>query len=216
MRVREDVQTFGVPWPEYDEILSVTVVETPSATVLFGGGIEETADRLVEIATSCDVDVVVIEHGDFDHYDAIPDLRSSLDLEVAVPRLDAPDVRNAGIRPDIFLSDGRTYWDTIQAIRVPGHTAGNMAFLHRDVLIAGDTVCGSDSVFAANDDWPGKLGIIVPQYNLDDELARRNVCGLLCYPFRSVLVAHGSDVLDDGMSAVESLAAFLPSDTSES
>lgn len=208
MRVRDGVHTFDLDW-DYDEPLSVQVIQTTEATVLFGGGDESTGTDLVDIAESYGVEVVVAEHGDGDHYAGIPALRNAIpDLEVAVPAGDRPSIEEAGIDVDQPLEAGRTYWG-FETIPAPGHTPDNMAYLYGNTVVAGDTVVGADSIFAADDDWQGPLGVCTADYNADDAQTRASVSNLLDYDFDAVLVSHGENVLSDGSEAVRTLVDDL-------
>ena len=205
MQVRPGVDTYDLAWT-YDEPLSVHVVETDEGSVLFGGGDASAADAVVEVAREHDVDAVVVEHGDGDHYGGVPALREAIgpDLEGAGPAGDARFLEDAGIAPDRPLEDGDRFYGVL-AISVPGHTPDNMAYLVDDVLIAGDTVAGADSTFAAAGDWSGPLAALTSDFNADDAAARENVTRLREYDFDVVLVTHGSNVTEDGREAVETL-----------
>lgn len=207
MQLRTGVHTFDLEW-DYDEPLSVHILDTTDSTVLFGAGDESTADDLVDIAREHGVDAVVVEHGDVDHYGGVPALRDALDVPVAVPAGDATFLEDAGIDPDVRLDAGETYRG-IETIPAPGHTPDNMAYLYGDVLVAGDTVAGADSMFAAAGDWSGPLAPMTPEYSADDEQARGSIRRLLDYEFDLVLVTHGSNVREDGRRAVETLVADL-------
>ncbi|MDG5776499.1 MBL fold metallo-hydrolase [Haloarculaceae archaeon H-GB2-1] len=207
MEVREGIHTYDVEW-QYDEPMSVHVVERDGTTVMIGGGAAASADELVGIAADHGVEVVVAEHGDPDHMNAIPEIRAALDVEVAVPAGDARFFEAAGIDPDRLLDGGETYWG-IETISTPGHTPDNMAFLVDDVLVAGDTVVGVDSVHTADEDWSGPLAVTPPSYNPDDEQMRASVSTLLDFDFEVVLVSHGDHVLDDGHDAVATLVDDL-------
>lgn len=209
MEVRTGVHTFDLAW-DYDEPLSVHVLETAESTVLFGAGDESTAGELVDVAREHGVDAVVVEHGDGDHYGGVPALREALDVTVAVPAGDAKFLEDAGIEPDVRLDAGERFRG-IETIAAPGHTPDNMAYLYGDVLVAGDTVAGVDSMFAAEGDWSGPLAPMTPDYNADDERARDSIGTLLEYDFEMVLLTHGSNVTGDGRGAVETLVADLDS-----
>lgn len=209
MQVRPGVDTYDLAW-EYDEPLSVHVVATDEGTVLFGGGDASAADALVDVARDHGVDAVVVEHGDADHYGGVPALRDALGsrFEVAVPAGDAGFLEDAGVDPDRLLEDGDRFYG-ILAISVPGHTPDNMAYLVDDVLIAGDTVAGADSVFAAEGDWSGPLAPMTPDFNADDAAARENVGSLREFDVEVVLLTHGSNVTGGGREAVETLLSDL-------
>ncbi|MFB6301236.1 MAG: MBL fold metallo-hydrolase [Halobacteriales archaeon] len=210
MEIQSGVYTYDLEWEynEYTEPLSVTIIETDAGTVLFGGGDSYTAEELVGIAEDHGVDAIVIEHGDVDHYDAVPALREAIDPEVAAPAGDMRKLNAAGIAVDVELTAGEPYRDVLP-IATPGHTPDNMAYLYDSVLVAGDTVVGSDSVFAAAGPWSGPLAVITPDFSHDDAQARDSVANLLDYEFDTVLVTHGSNVLSDGYDAVETLVADL-------
>lgn len=210
MEVNERFETFDIDWSfeGIEEPLSVHVVEADGATVLFGGGDDSIADELVELAREHEVDVVVVEHADPDHYTGVPALREALDVEVAVPAGDADTLREAGVEVDHLLEPGETYWG-IRTVSAPGHTPDNMAYLYGEVCVAGDTVCGSDSVFAADDDWSGPLGVLMPGLSHDDAQARASVATLLEFGYEVVLLTHGSSVLEDGLEAVETVVEDL-------
>ena len=210
MDVTDKVSTYDLPWSYggYNEPLSVHVVETDEATVLFGTGTEDTADDLLESIDGHDVDIALVEHGDIDHYGGVPSLREELDIEVAVPAGDADFLEAAGIAADHLLEAGESYWD-IETISAPGHTPDNMAYLHDDLLVAGDTVCGSDSPFRAEGDWPGRLAPLAAELNNDDSLTLRSISNLLEYEFEMVLTSHGQNTLSDGHSEVAKLVESL-------
>lgn len=204
MKIRPGVHSFEVEWSA-DEPLGIHVIETNDASVLFGAGTEESGERVAGIGADYDVDVVIVEHGDRDHYGGVPTLREAVtDIEVAVPADDASFLEEVGIGVDHRLEAETTYWG-ITTISAPGHTPDNMAYLYENVLIAGDTVLGADSVFAVDGDWSGAFA--VSGSNVDDEQARESVSNLLEYDFDTVLVSHGENVVEDGYSEIETLIA---------
>lgn len=207
MEVADDVHAYGLDW-QYDEPLWVHVAEGDEGTVLFGGGDESATDELVAVAKDHAVEAVVVEHGDGDHFGGVPALREALDVEVAVPAGDAEFLREAGVKVDRELAAGDTYYG-FECIAAPGHTPDNMAYLADRTLVAGDTVAGSDSAFAAEGEWSGPLAPMTGDFNADDEQARESVSRLLDHEFERVLVTHGSSVLTDGHAAVELLAEEL-------
>ncbi len=203
MQVTEGVQTYDLEWNR-GEPLSVHVVETSEATVLFGAGDEYTSAALVDIARAHAVDAVVVEHGDVDHYRGVPALREALDLAVAVPAGDAGFLLDEGIEPDRRLQDGDRFFG-VRAIELPGHTPGNMAYLVDGVLIAGDTLAGVDSKYAADGEWTGPLTVMDEDHNAMDRRARDVVSRLAEYEIETVLVTHGSNVVGGGSDAIGTL-----------
>lgn len=211
MQIEDTVSTYSVDrteGPYEGESLSVHVVRTPTATVQFGAGDEHTADRVADVVADHDVSIVVAEHADPDHYRGIPGLREAFDFEVAVPEADAHVLVEEGIDVDHRLRPGERYWG-IETIGVPGHSPGNMSYLYNDVLIAGDSVVGSDFERAADEHWSGRLAVLGPDSHHDAEAARDNVTVLLTYDFETVLVTHGSNVLTGGTAEVRTLVDDL-------
>jgi glyoxylase-like metal-dependent hydrolase (beta-lactamase superfamily II) len=204
MQIRPGVSTHALDW-EYDEPIHLHVVETGTATVLFGTGPSESADAVLALASERDVDVAVAEHGDPDHVGGASRLGADAGIEVAIPAGDADALTAAGVDPDHRLTAGTDYWG-VDPVAAPGHTRDNMAFLYDDVLVAGDTVVGRGSQFTADEDWSGPLAITPADFNDDDALARESVAGLLEYDFETVLVSHGDHVVTGGPAAVRTLA----------
>lgn len=208
MQLRNGVYSYGLNW-HADEPLGVHVLETDGATILFGAGMDDTADQIVDIADTHEIDVVIAEHGDPDHYGGIPALRDAVaNLTVAVPAGDASFLEDAGIAVDRPLEPEETVWG-VRTIAVPGHTPDNMAYLYEDVLVAGDTIAGADSAYAAEDNWSGPFAVITPDFNADDARTRESVERLATYDFETVLLTHGNNVERDGDAAVEQLIADL-------
>lgn len=207
MEVRPGVHTYDLDW-QFDEPLSVHVVETRSGAVLFGAGDESCDEAVVEVARDHDVRYVVVEHGDGDHFGGVPRLREAVAPKVAAPAGDAPALREGDVEPDRLLEPGDRYRGAL-AVAAPGHTPGNLAYLWNGVLVAGDTVAGVDSTFAGVGDWSGPLAVLGQDYNADDLQARRSVRGLLDHDFETVLVSHGANVVEGGREAVATLVEDL-------
>lgn len=208
VQIRPAIDTYEVDWG-YDEPLGVHVIDTGDVTILFGGGTEGTAAAVTDIAADHGVDVVLVEHGDGDHFGGVPALREAIDdVEVAVPAGDASALEDAGISLDRRLDAGETYWG-IETIATPGHTPDNMSYLYEDVLVAGDTVVGADSEFAAEGDWSGAVAPCTPDFNADDEQTRASISILGDYEFDAVLVSHGANVRSGGREEIDRLIADL-------
>ncbi|MFW5918736.1 MAG: MBL fold metallo-hydrolase [Halanaeroarchaeum sp.] len=210
MDVRDDVFAYDLPWGwgDVEEPLSVAVVETAEATVLFGTGDESTADDLLDVAREHDVDVAVAEHGDVDHYGGIPSLREEFGVTIGIPAGDTQFLDDAGVHYDVEMEAGETYWG-VETIGVPGHTPDNMAYLYDDVLIAGDSVAGSDSAFAMAGDWPGALAPLTDEFNADTDLALESIPALAEYDVETVLTAHGQNALEDGNGEIDLLVKAI-------
>ena len=206
MEVRDGVYTYDLPWSfgGYSEPLSVHVIEADGTTVLFGSGTAETVDDLVENVGQHDVDVVFVEHGDVDHYGGVPRLREEWDIEVAAPAGDVALIEAESVEVDRQLEGGRSYWG-IETISAPGHTPDNMSYRFEEVLVAGDTVCGSDSPFAADDAWQGAFAPLQPDLNDDDQQTLASISNLMDHEFEVVLTTHGQNALENGHGEIETL-----------
>jgi len=226
MEVRPNVYTYDLEW-NLDDPLTIQVVETDEARLMFGGGKEITAEQQIDIGKEHDIDVVVVEHGDGDHFEAIPEMQEVLDFEIAAPEGDIPFVegerswdrtgtkratdesRKTGVTVDIPLEAGDTYWGIIKTIAAPGHTFDNMSFLYEDILLAGDSVVGRYDREDEGTNWSGDLAMLAPEQYVDVEDAYNSVDKLLKYDFEIILVTHGNHVLEDGYKAMETLAGDI-------
>lgn len=208
MQLREGVETFQLRWPEGPEPLSVHVIETGEATLLFGTGTASTADQLTALLKGRGVDVAVIEHGDADHYGGAATLREQLGCAVAAPAGDEDLLREADVPVDHWLEPAETYWG-VETRTFPGHTPGNMAFRYEDVVVAGDTVVGRDSSFAGPDTGTGPLAVIDDEYSADPELARESARALAQLEADVLLVTHGSNVEGGATLALTTLGKEL-------
>jgi glyoxylase-like metal-dependent hydrolase (beta-lactamase superfamily II) len=158
------------------------------------------------------VDRVVIEHADTDHYGALPQIVDRFDPEIYLPFEDQGFLPRAynGIEATKLLDDGDEVVG-FRAISIPGHTLGNMSFLHegRDLLVAGDSVVRSDSDIAGADDWSGPLAAPADVFNRDTEAARSNLDALAGIEAEAILMTHGDDLESGGTEAIDTLLADL-------
>lgn len=215
----DDVYSYDLLRPKYDdsvpqtnEPVSVHVVDGEE-TVLFGTGFESGFDRLsTELEAFGGPDVIVVEHADPDHYDALPALVDEYpDATVAAPELDVDELEAAvDVTVDVPLSHDEVRWG-IRTIHVPGHTPGNMSFLHEasDALVVGDTFVHRNSFAAAPGDWSGTFAPVKPGLNADDEATRANVDVLLDYDFEAALLTHGLNAPTGAKPDVETLVDDL-------
>lgn len=216
------IYSIDLPRPTYpflpdeiptDEPVSVHVV-AGDETVLFGAGYAVGAATLIrEFGRDGGPDVLVVEHAHPDHYDAVPILRELYDdLTVAIPEDDVAALQEAGIDPDLRLRHDDEIGGT-RAIHLPGHTPGNMSFLHEatGILFAGDTFVHSTSPNAAPGEWSGPFAPMKPVLSDDDEQARRSIRSLAEYDVESAYLTHGPNVSDAApalKTLVDDLASF--------
>ncbi len=85
---------------------------------------------------------ILLTHNHMDHLGALSELRSKLNIPVAVH---ASDVENLPSPPEILLNDGDivSFGNiTLKVLHTPGHTPGSLCFLASNylILISGDTI----------------------------------------------------------------------------
>lgn len=216
--IPEDIHSFETlrppnpqpPRPRTNEPVSVQILDRDEV-VLFGTGFEAGANPLVDYLDDLGgLDVIVVEHTDPDHFDALPLLVEEFDAEVAVPALEADVLRENGMDVDIELEHDEVRWG-LRTIHVPGHTLGNMSFLDEasSSLIVGDTFVHKNSFAAAPGAWNGEFAPIKPSLNADDEAARQNMAILADYDFDAALTTHGLDVPEGARSEFDTLLEDL-------
>lgn len=214
---REDVVRIDLPRPDLPPYLTASPDEPIGCHLidgtLFGTGYALSADELREtLEAHGGVDRVVIEHEDTDHYGALPQVAEAFDPTIFVPDGDHAFFQRtyAGLEPDRRLADGDAVGG-FRAIRVRGHTYGNMAFVDesRELLVAGDTVVRSDSDIATADDWSGPLAPPADRFNRDTDRARRNLVALAGLAVEDILLTHGADVHGGGRDAMDRLLGDL-------
>jgi hydroxyacylglutathione hydrolase len=83
---------------------------------------------------------LLITHNHFDHTGALKSLIKELQIPVAAHAADASQLP---VSPDIYLEDGDhlTFGKhALWTLHTPGHTAGSLCFLLKDLLFSGDTL----------------------------------------------------------------------------
>lgn len=180
--------------------------------VLFGTGYAFSAAHLLDALDDLGgVDTVVVEHADTDHYGALPQVVERYEPAVIVPEDDRGFLpRTYDLAADRLLAGGDEVAG-FQAVTVRGHTYGNLAFVDEEhgLLVAGDTVVGSDSDIAAPGRWSGPLAPPAARFNRDDERARENLVALADRAVKDILLTHGDDVFGGGTNAVDRLLGDL-------
>lgn len=207
-----DVYRINLPRPDLpahvlaspDEPIGCHVIDGDH-TILFGTGYALSTQQLLDALEPLPpLDVVIVEHGDSDHYGALPGIRDTYDdVTVAIPQDDQVHLlRIHETPPDVLLEDRDERWG-LTAMTIRGHTYGNMAFIDpgRNLLIAGDTLVRSTSDIAPNESWSGPLAPPAERFNQHTQRARDNIIKLADYSFDSVLLTHGDDVIGDAQTA---------------
>jgi glyoxylase-like metal-dependent hydrolase (beta-lactamase superfamily II) len=83
---------------------------------------------------------ILITHAHMDHIGALSQLKSELEVPIAVHPLDA---KGLPLRPEMLLGDGDTVSFgriNLKVFHTPGHTPGSLCFLTGKYLISGDTL----------------------------------------------------------------------------
>jgi len=100
----------------------------------------DNADKILGQLAGTRLKCVVLTHSHIDHTGALGELKSALNIQVAVHPLDADDLP---FPPDIHLNDGDTLdvgMLRIKVLHTPGHTPGSTCFLVGRYLLSGDTI----------------------------------------------------------------------------
>jgi hydroxyacylglutathione hydrolase len=101
---------------------------------------------------------IVITHSHFDHTQALEEVKSRLNIPIAVHPLDAAQLPCPA---DIDLQDGQTLTIgalTLTVLHTPGHTPGSICLLTGKYLLAGDTIFPGGP---GHTDSPGDLTTIL-------------------------------------------------------
>lgn len=192
------------------EYVCVFVLEDRPAgsTTLVDTGFDRTADYLVSelrdgVGT---VDRVVLTHDGGDHYGGLDAVVDAFDPQICAAAGEHDLVEAIDHEPDVAFAHGDVLEGDIEVVQVPGHSPCPSALLLRDlgVLISGDVLDGAD-----RRGLPAGYLLAPPEtFNHDHAAAERNLATLLEYDFDTVLVFHGSHVLEDAKGKLERFLEF--------
>lgn len=176
--------------------------------VLFGTGYESTVSQLSRTLPR-KPDVVVVEHGDPDHYGAVPALREEIEgLTVAAPAGDRERFVDAGVGIDSYLEDGDECFG-FEAIHVPGLTHGNMSFLdpERELLVVGDSF--TRPTVKPRPTGSGAFAPLTAEFNTDFHRACESLQVLAERPFDAALLTKEDHVLEHAGEELKQLLVDL-------
>lgn len=148
-----------------------------------------------------DIGLTLLTHKHGDHTNNLGRIKELTGAEVMAGEGDAADIEVAtGVSVDRGLRHGDRLdlCGGIEAIHVPGHSAGNLSFYlpRQRVIIAGDTIFGDED---------GNIRPPPEKYCLDAGMAEREIRRLLSYDFDSLLLSHGKNLLMGAKSRVRKL-----------
>lgn len=113
------------------------------------GDESERLARLVE-RSGCRLQFILLTHGHFDHYTAVPALCKAFDVPVYIHRADVVDKAGYELKfPRLDEAHQRYYAEgdtltlgelTLRVLETPGHSAGSVCLLCRGALFSGDTL----------------------------------------------------------------------------
>ena len=192
------------------EYVRVFVLEDRPAggTTLVDTGFDRTADHLVSTleAEVGSVDRVVLTHDGGDHYGGLDAVMDAFDPQLCAAAGEADLLEAIDHEPDVAFEHGDVLDGGIEVVQVPGHSPCPSALLLRDlgVLISADVLDGADRRGLPE-------GYLLPPpetFNHDHGDAERNLEMLLEYDFDTVLVFHGSHVLEDARGKLDRFLNF--------
>ena len=136
--MQSDIELKQFSVGDYNNNVYILVDPVSKESVLFDAPFD--AKRILEALEGTTPRYILMTHTDFDHVQALEEVKGAVGVPVAVHPLDAGGMP---IPPDLDLHDGdsvRFGNVELRAIHTPGHTPGSMCFVTGNVLIAGDTL----------------------------------------------------------------------------
>jgi glyoxylase-like metal-dependent hydrolase (beta-lactamase superfamily II) len=122
----------------HDNNVYIVACERTGESVVIDASFDAAA--IVAATAGTQVRAILLTHGDFDHIDALADLKARLGVPVGIH---ADDADRLDTPPDFLLSEDEPFTvgdGALRIIHTPGHTAGSVGFHFEDTLIAGDTL----------------------------------------------------------------------------
>lgn len=205
--------------------VNVWLVRGQNGDVLVDAGPESTADQVVAAVARATsgrgVRLLLLTHAHPDHAGGLAALRTAWNPPIVCHRLEVPFVTgelyyrelpatnlaywfgryfigtNAWELPVAKDLEGGQSVEGMAAIPLPGHTPGQVGFLHS---LDNAMICG-DAVVSAG----GKVGPPHPWSTADSQAARASMARLGQLDFRHLLPSHGDPILNHGRQAMRAL-----------
>jgi len=188
------------------KLVNVFYVQAKVPVLVDAGGPQQ-AEALVEelLADEAEPKLVLLTHGDFDHFGGAAAVREEFGAAIVAPAAERPlltgeierrlyvrlMIRSAcrGRLPkppeiDRWIEPGEVV-EGIEAIPTPGHTPGHTAFRFGRTLIAGDALITGE-----------RFRPPVPMFCFDNEAVRRSIEKLAGLDFDVAVSGHGPETRD--------------------
>ena len=188
------------------KLVNVFFVEADVPLLVDAGGPREAKALVEELrAEGAEPKLVLLTHGDFDHFGGAAAVREAFGAPIAAPAAERPLLtgeidrrllvrmmirsvcRGRLPKPpavDRWLEDGETV-EGLEAIATPGHTPGHTVFRFGTTLIAGDALITGERFRAP-----------VPTFCFDADETRRSIEKLAGLDFDLAVSGHGPEAHD--------------------
>jgi glyoxylase-like metal-dependent hydrolase (beta-lactamase superfamily II) len=123
---------------EYDNNVYVLVDRATNESILVDTPFEP--EKIEKLTRGTTVKFILLTHGDYDHLQALTEMKRATGAPVAIHPKDA---HNLPEPPDRFIEDGDIFEfgsSSVRAIYTPGHTAGSISLVSDGILLSGDTL----------------------------------------------------------------------------
>ena len=154
---------------EYDNNVYVLVDRPTGESILVDAPFEP--DKIAELTNGTTVKFILLTHGDYDHIQALKEMKKRLDAPIAIHEADAHSLSEP---PDRLIKDGDVFQfggSSVRAIHTPGHTPGSISLVVEDILLSGDTLFpgGPGNTKRDGGDFPAVIASVEKLFSLPDD-----------------------------------------------